>query len=304
MAGNVPMIDYKLLNGPAGSLFPQVDSRDKLASFEVAADKLSFYREQGYLPNIKVLDKVQLEALLQGMHDMTADDYPRRKELSGLDGYGNLHAGTRMIYFQGAWLVNEAYHDVIYNPAITVVAAQLMQTDSVRFWHDQIFYKPARHGGVVAWHQDYSYWTRTVPMGHLTCFIALDDTTLENGCLHAVPGSQNWPLLPMTQLFDGESAAKMERIKTVLDEEQLAQFKPVPIMLKAGECSFHHPLTVHGSYANGSERPRRALVLNFMLPTTESDSDEPLMPGSKPVPRGKIVENEYFPIVFNKSKLN
>ena len=38
----------------------------------------------------------------------------------------------------------------------------------VRLWHDQLFAKPAGHGGCVAWHQDYSYWTRTYPMRHLT----------------------------------------------------------------------------------------------------------------------------------------
>ena len=54
----------------------------------------------------------------------------------------------------------------------------------VRFWHDQLFCKPAHHGGVVAWHQDYSYWTRTEPMSHLTCWIALDDSDRDNGCLY------------------------------------------------------------------------------------------------------------------------
>jgi hypothetical protein len=40
-----------------------------------------------------------------------------------------------------------------------------------RFWHDQAFYKPPRHPGVVTRHRDYSYWTRTSPPGHLTCWI-------------------------------------------------------------------------------------------------------------------------------------
>ena len=70
----------------------------------------------------------------------------------------------------------------------------------VRFWHDQVFCKPPRCGGPVAWHQDYSYWTRTGPMNHLTCWIALDDSDKENGCLHYIAGSHRWSLLPMPQI--------------------------------------------------------------------------------------------------------
>src|SRR2546423_1120669 len=83
--------------------------------------------------------------------------------------------------------------------------------------------------GVVAWHQDYSYWTRTRPMAHLTCWIGLDDATRDNGCLHYVPGSHRWELLPVTGL-----ASDMDAIQTVLSPEQRAQFKPVAIELKKG----------------------------------------------------------------------
>src|SRR6185295_15026882 len=103
--------------------------------------------------------------------------------------------------------------------------------------------KPSHHGGVVAWHQDYSYWTRTKPMAHLTCWIGLDDSTLENGCVHYVPGSHKWNLLPR-----GELAGGMDAIVDQLSPEQRDAFKPLPIELRAGEASFHHPLMVHGSF--------------------------------------------------------
>src|ERR687894_820282 len=104
-----------------------------------------------------------------------------------------------------------------------VPAAQLLG-GPVRFWHDQLFCKPARHGGVVAWHQDYSYWTRTTPLAHLSCWIGLDDSTRENGCLHYVPGSHLWPDLPVTGL-----AGDMDAVMSLLNEEQKAAFKPVAI---------------------------------------------------------------------------
>ena len=99
-----------------------------------------------------------------------------------------------VFHFLGAWLIDTAFHDVLFHPAITVKAAQLLGVERLRFWHDQVFYKPPRHPGVVTWHQDYSYWTRSTPAGHVTCWIGLDDSTLENGCVHYVPGSHRWGL--------------------------------------------------------------------------------------------------------------
>jgi len=175
-----------------------------------------------------------------------------------------------------------------------VPASQLLE-GSVRFWHDQLFCKPAKHGGNVAWHQDYSYWTRTKPLAHLTCWVALDDVDLENGCLHYIPGSHNWELLPATGL-----AGDMEAIESVLDESQWEQFQnPAPIKLKAGECTFHHPLLVHGSFANDSDRPRRGTVMNCVRDGVESYSDEPLLKGIPVIPQGQALGGQFFPLLYN-----
>jgi ectoine hydroxylase-related dioxygenase (phytanoyl-CoA dioxygenase family) len=155
-----------------------------------------------------------------------------------------------------------------------------------------VFVKPAREGGVVAWHQDYSYWVRTQPLAHLTCFIALDDMTRENGCLQYVPGSHRWPLLPR-----GELASDMEAVLEILSDEQRAAFVPVAVELRAGEASFHHPLTVHGSYPNASDRPRRAAVVNFIRDGVMSDSNEPLLEGVPVIAPGEKLQGKYFPLL-------
>jgi phytanoyl-CoA dioxygenase PhyH len=287
---------YVKINGMAGSLFSLPGTPAEQKRFELDQEQLATYRQRGFVGPVRVFDQDQVAALLEGLERMVAPGFERAGELIAKDHGAGLTREKFMTYFQGAWMVDEVFHDAAFHARVAVPASQLMQTTSVRFWHDQMFYKPASHGGVVAWHQDYSYWTCTEPMGHLTVFIGLDATTEENGCLHLVPGSQRWPLLPMTQLFGGADC--MERIKEVLNPEQLEQFRPEPLPLKAGEASFHHPLTVHGSFANRTDRPRRALVLNYMLPDTRSASDEPLMPGSEPVPRGRVVSGDWFPIVI------
>jgi ectoine hydroxylase-related dioxygenase (phytanoyl-CoA dioxygenase family) len=180
---------------------------------------------------------------------------------------------------------------LLWNPAFVVPASQLLG-GAVRFWHDQLFSKPAHHGGVVAWHQDYSYWTRTRPMAHLSCWIGLDDSTRSNGCVHYVPGSHKWNLLPITGL-----ANDMRAIESVLNDEQKSQFRPVPVELKQGECSFHHPLMIHGSYENRSDRPRRGAVINVLRDGVCSASNEPLLAGVPPISAGEKIDGQFFPLL-------
>uniref|UniRef100_A0A1X7T8N7 Fibronectin type-III domain-containing protein n=1 Tax=Amphimedon queenslandica TaxID=400682 RepID=A0A1X7T8N7_AMPQE len=217
--------------------------------------------------------------------------YEFHRNQSGLSDNVLLHA-------LGQWRITKAFHDICFLPQISVPSSQLIDPDNkggqvpIRLWHDQLFSKPPKHGGVVAWHQDYSYWTRTKPMKHLTIHIALDDQTPETGGLHFVPGSHRWSRngnpLPITDATFGD----MESLKKVLTEEEFAQFKPVPSGLKRGHASFHHPLMVHGSYANKSERPRRACVVNYIADGVWSDTNEPLLNGVPLIEKQNSITSE------------
>nr|MBA3847808.1 phytanoyl-CoA dioxygenase family protein [Planctomycetota bacterium] len=208
-------------------------------------------------------------------------------------------SGTVLTYLQGAWMIDEAIHDLVFHPAITVAATQLLGTPRVRFWHDQVFAKPPRQGGNVAWHQDYSYWRRTTPSQHLTFWIGLDDSTLANGCLHVVPGSHRWGLLEMEDLM-----GDMDRLKRQLPPERAAAFTPRPLEQPAGTCSIHHDHTIHGSYRNESDRPRRAIVLNYMADGTRSDADDGvLMDGFNKVAKGEIIRGRLFPLAIDLEAL-
>ena len=145
----------------------------------------------------------------------------------------------------------------------------------------------------MAWHQDYSYWTRTTPMNHLTCWIGLDNSAEDNGCLQYVPGSHRWTLLPIVGL-----AGDMDAIQDVLTPDQWEQFQhPVAIEMPKGHASFHHPLMVHGSFANRTDRPRRAAVLNYFRDGTRSDTDETLLEGVPVIPQGERMQGQFFPVV-------
>jgi ectoine hydroxylase-related dioxygenase (phytanoyl-CoA dioxygenase family) len=110
-----------------------------------------------------------------------------------------------------------------------------------------------------------------------------------------VPGSHRWPLLPVTGL-----AGDMNEIMTVLNEDQKAAFRPVPIELKRGYCTFHHPLLVHGSYENRSERQRRSTVINVFRDGVCSMSDEPLLAGVPPIAKGARMDGAFFPLLFDE----
>jgi ectoine hydroxylase-related dioxygenase (phytanoyl-CoA dioxygenase family) len=131
-------------------------------------------------------------------------------------------------------------------------------------------------------------------MAHLSCWIGLDDSTRENGCVHYVPGSHRWGLLPITGLTND-----MHAIESRLSDEHKVQFKPVPIELKQGECSFHHPLVIHGSYENKSDRPRRGAVINVLRDGVGSASNDPLLEGVPVIPLGKKMDGQFFPLLFD-----
>jgi Phytanoyl-CoA dioxygenase (PhyH) len=279
------------VHGRVGTLFP--DPERERASYALAADAVRFFHENGYLRGGRVLGDGQIAALREGLEDIRSGCNPRTGELYEIDEDYRRAPEANVFHCLGAWLIDEAFHDLLWHPAITVKAAQLLGVERPRFWHDQVFHKPPRHPGVVTWHQDYSYWTRSYPAGHVTCWVGLDDATLENGCVHYVPGSHRWGLLPRISLTN-----EMDAVKEYLEPDQAAAFRPEPMVLRAGECLFHHSHTVHGSYGNRSDGPRRGVVVNFMRPDTRcGDGDAPLLTGVPVIPKGAVIEGDYFPML-------
>ena len=95
----------------------------------------------------------------------------------------------------------------------------------------------------------------------------------------------------------------MEAVQTILTEELKAQFKPVAIELTKGECSFHHPRLMHGSYANDTDRPRRATVINVFRDGVCSNSAEPPLEGVPAIPLGQKMEGKFFPLLLDPQQV-
>lgn len=284
--------DLATVSGLISALFRQPENPADWEQYRLSDEQLQFFRENGYVAGIQLLDDAQIDVLRNELAQITDPKHPAHQYFYEFHSNESADPNAVLFHALGAWRVTPGFHDVLWNPAFLVPASQLLG-GSVRFWHDQLFGKPAKHGGVVAWHQDYSYWTRTVPMSHLTCWTGLDDADRQNGCLYYVPGSHRWGLLDKPEL-----AGDMEGIQQFLSDEQKAQFKPVPIELKKGYATFHHPLMVHGSYENKTDRQRRAFVLNVFKDGVTSNSNDVLLTGVPPVPKGSQMSGDFFPLLY------
>lgn len=265
--------------------------------YRLSAEQVEHYNEYGYVSGIQFLNEKQVDILTGELAGLINPHHPGNYLFHEYHSNESSNPNAVLFHALGAWRVETGFHDVLWNPAFVMAASQLLGNRGVRFWHDQLFYKPALHGGVVAWHQDYSYWTRTIPMHHLTCWIGMDDTNIQNGCLYYVPGSHRWGLLEKPEL-----AGDMNGLDQYLTAQQKAEFKPIPIELKKGQGTFHHPLLVHGSYENKSEKMRRAFVLNAFADGTLSDTDKELLQGATPIPKGKKMEGQFHPLLFDPQK--
>src|SRR6476620_5568824 len=279
---------HKLISG----IFQLPQTEEEWGQYKLSEEQVAFFKENGYLPNVKMLDEKQIEFLKTEVEELADVHHPGHHLFYEFHSNESSDPSTILFHALGAWRITPCFHDVLWNPRFLVAASQLLGNVPVRFWHDQFFCKPPKKGGVVAWHQDYSYWTRTKPVAHLTCWCSLDDSLKENGCLQYVPKSHKWGLLDKPDL-----AGNLMGILDYLTDEQKKEFKPTPVETKAGEAIFHHSLTLHGSGENTSNRPRRAFVINVFADGVISDSNDILLAGVPPIAKGNKMEGQFFPLL-------
>lgn len=148
-------------------------------------------------------------------------------------------------------------------------------------------------GQAVLWHQDGSYWPLE-PMEVVTLWLAVDDSTPENGCLRVIPGTQTTKLLSREELQERTDVDNV--LGSGMDPSLVDESKAVDLVLKAGDVSIHHPNVIHGSNANNSPKWRRGLTIRYIPATTRIVADEQPYPSAFLL-RGQAVlgVNEYNP---------
>ncbi len=258
-----------------------------------AAACQAFVRD-GFLGPIDVLTAGEVAQVRAAVAEVIANLDRHRDQLYEVEHAFRERPGEVVCHFLGGWRVHAVLRELVFHPRVAPICAQLLGVDALRFWHDQVFAKPPQHPGVVPWHQDYAYWTRTTPACHITMNLLLDDADRDNGCLQFVPGSHRWGLLPKLP-FD----APLEAVRAHLPPG--AAWNPVAVPVRAGQATIHHSHVLHGSDANRSDRWRRACVLNYMgAHVRVADGSSPLLRSVPLLATGALVDGEHFPIVWRK----
>ena len=165
--------------------------------------------------------------------------------------------------------------------------AQMFIGPDIALFASHYICKPPFSGQPVLWHQDGAFWPLE-PMQVVTLWLAVDDSTPENGCVRLVPGTHKLDVAGMRDNTDVESVLGKE-IAADVDEAQA-----VDVILRPGDVEVHHPHIVHGSNANTSPRRRAGLTIRYIPTSTRIVSDESPWPSAFHL-RGEPGVNEYQP---------
>ncbi|MCD9022948.1 phytanoyl-CoA dioxygenase family protein [Cohnella silvisoli] len=265
-------------------------------------DKETFERD-GYWISPKLLDDDQI-ARLRNAHDRIwggdydGDGYP-------MYPYQPNSNPEALRKFDNGWWINDEVQSVVTDPLLGELTADLLGVDEIRLWHDQVIYKPGTSGkassaGNVGWHQDYGYWQCASTTNMMTAWIALQDTDLNNGGMMTILGSHKWGLIPDSDSFFNQNMEELKR-KYAGGREWVEE----PCILKAGQASFHHALTFHGSGTNLSDQPRLSIVAHLMPGSTTYKArvqrhDNVRLLGPRPYD-GQPFEGHYFPTLFKRN---
>ena len=153
------------------------------------------------------------------------------------------------------WQTNNKVKQMMLNEKLGEMVAQLANCDGIRIWHDQALIKRP-WANPTSWHLDTPFWSFSDRRA-LSIWVALDDATYQNGCLYFIPGSHH------QTTFENPGIGK--NMDAVFEfYPQFKNTKSVAVPMKAGSCSFHNGLTIHGAGANMTNGFRRAMTCAYM----------------------------------------
>ncbi len=160
---------------------------------------------------------------------------------------------------------SSAFLDLARDPEIVELVSGVIGEDVV-LWGCHVFCKPPERGFETPWHQDGHYWPIR-PLANCTVWVALEDSTIENGCLRVIPRSHLGQLLHPHLREDRDDLTLNQRIVAGSFDEAQA----VDIELDAGQMSLHDVYMIHGAKANTSSKRRTGVALRYMPSTSVFD---------------------------------
>jgi ectoine hydroxylase-related dioxygenase (phytanoyl-CoA dioxygenase family) len=208
------------------------------------------YRQNGYHFAVRAFSEPEAAALRQLFLDYWQSHQQALLPLKHRD---------RAVYMLDTHLFLRWVSDMALNPRVLDAVESVLGPD-VLVWSTQWFTKMAHDKAFVSWHQDAAYWGLSPP-NVTTAWIALSESTVENGCLRVIPATQRETLPQRETYAEANMLSRGQEIAVEVDEA-----RAVDLILQPGEFSLHHVGIVHGSGPNESEGPRIGLAIRFISP--------------------------------------
>lgn len=203
---------------------------------------LSRYAEDGVLFPIPVLTDSERRRFRGAVDELTA--------LVGPDAPPTLFGQCHLNF---AWAYDLSTHPRVLDAVERVIGPDILVHSTT------LFSKPPGEK-YVSWHQDSHYWYLSEPR-LVSAWIALSDSTIENGCLRVQPGTHTTRFEHVEVRHENNMLGNGTTITVPLDEAAA-----VDVVLAAGEMSLHHANVVHGSNPNRSNGPRVGFAIRYVAP--------------------------------------
>jgi ectoine hydroxylase-related dioxygenase (phytanoyl-CoA dioxygenase family) len=205
--------------------------------------------------------------------------------------------GKAFLQMFNLWTENELVKSLVFSKRIAKIAADLMQVDGVRLYHDQALFKEAG-GGITPWHADQYYWPLSSDKT-VTAWIPLQATPLEMGPLEFSAGSQ--------AIVEGRELEIGDQSEEVLQKKlRVTDFQHVIEPFDVGEVSFHSGWVFHRAGANRTNEMRKVMTIIYMdrdmvLKNPDNINQqndwETWCPGAN---IGEIINSPLNPILYSK----
>jgi phytanoyl-CoA hydroxylase len=255
--------------------------------YEVTEEERARFHADGYVHLHGILSEQELAEIESVYARFLAGEIEvPGKDLCDMTGeYGSPIEEFRLINVMLPRRYWPAWRGNLYERRAASIAEQLIG-DGLELDYDQLLAKPPGESeAIFHWHQDMAYWIDTPDPRTASFWLALDESSEENGCMRFIPGTHLEPELrqhgPLTGDRD-ESHTLLTELREG-DEVKLAQ-------IARGDCTVHHQRVLHGSGGNTSERWRRAYIVAYrsaetvaeerLRGFTHSHNDEPEVLGS------------------------
>jgi len=222
-------------------------------------DEIDQYRTEGWVVPRFRLPEARVAAMAEALATLLRENPGVRPEkLVSAHVEGDNGEGVRG---------SRAFLDLARDPEIVELVSGVLGEDLI-LWGCHVFCKPADEGYETPWHQDGHYWPIR-PLANCTVWVALEESSRENGCLRVIPGSHAARKLHEHLHEDRSDLTLNQRLAAGSFDEASA----VDIELAPGQMSLHDVYMIHGANANRSSRRRTGVALRYMPTTSVFERD-------------------------------